>query len=67
MKEEIDHVVNFKVQEVKTILATLSNLYEDKAKKSAISQIEKLMAILKCKKKSIYIEKDKAAINLRNF
>jgi len=25
------------------------------------------MAILKSKKKSIYIEKDKAAINLRNF
>lgn len=39
MKEEIDLVVNFKVQEVKTILATLSNLYEDKAKKSAITQI----------------------------
>lgn len=62
-------MVNRKVQDVKTILNSLSNVYEDKAKKSAISQIEKLMAILKSKKKSILIEKDKTVHNhnLRMF
>lgn len=67
MKEEIEVVVNHKVHDVKTILETLSNVYEDKAKKTAINQIEKLMGILKSKKKSIFIEKDKTALNYRNF
>lgn len=67
MKDEIEVVVNNKVHDVKNILETLSNVYEDKAKKTAINQIEKLMAILKSKKKSIFIEKDKAALNFRNF
>lgn len=60
-------VVNNKVHDVKNILETLSNVYEDKAKKTAINQIEKLMAILKSKKKSIFIEKDKTALNYSNF
>lgn len=67
MREEIEVVVNNKVHDVKAILETLSNVYEDKAKKTAISQIEKLMAILKSKKKSIFIEKDKNSLNFKNF
>jgi hypothetical protein len=39
MKEEIEVVVNHKVHDVKSILETLSNVYEDKAKKTAINQI----------------------------
>lgn len=39
MKEEIEVVVNNKVHDVKTVLETLSNAYEDKAKKTAINQI----------------------------
>ena len=51
---------------MKTILESLSNIYEDKAKKCAINQIEKLMTILKSKRKAIFIEKDKATINFQN-
>lgn len=40
-------------------------MYEDKSKKSAISQIEKLMSILKSKRKSIYIEKDRSSISFQ--
>ena len=39
MKEEIEVVVDNKVHDVKTVLETLSNVYEDKAKKTAINQI----------------------------
>lgn len=39
MREEIEVVVNSKVHDVKAILETLSNVYEDKAKKTAIGQI----------------------------
>ena len=39
MKEEIEVVVNNKVHDVKSVLENLSNVYEDKAKKTAISQI----------------------------
>lgn len=49
------------------ILESLSNVYEDKAKKNAINQIEKLMNILRSKKKSIYIEKEKNAQNYIRF
>ena len=49
------------------ILESLSNVYEDKAKKNTINQIEKLMAILKSKKKSIYIEKDRNAQDYIRF
>jgi hypothetical protein len=35
----------------------MPQLHEDKTKKTAFSQIEKLMGILKAKNKSIYIEK----------
>lgn len=42
-------------------------MYEDKSKKSAISQIEKLMGILKSKKKSIFIEKDRSSISFQRF
>ena len=66
-KEEIDIILNQKVAEVKMVLENLSNMYEDKSKKSAISQIEKLMSILKSKKKSIYIEKDKNSLNFKRF
>jgi hypothetical protein len=52
---------------VKLILENLSNMYEDKSKKSAISQIEKLMGILKSKKKSIFIEKDRSSISFQRF
>lgn len=60
-------MVNSKVADVKTILESLSNIYEDKAKKCAINQIEKLMNILKSKRKAIFIEKDKATINFQNI
>lgn len=63
----MDTVVNSKVADVKTILESLSNIYEDKAKKCAINQIEKLMNILKSKRKAIFIEKDKATINFQNI
>lgn len=33
----------------------MSQLYEDKVKKSAFNQIEKLMSILKARNKSIFI------------
>ena len=42
-------------------------MYEDKSKKSAISQIEKLMGILKSKKKSIFIEKDVNSQSYKNL
>ena len=42
-------------------------MYEDKAKKNAINQIEKLMGILKSKRKSIYIEKDRNAQDYIHF
>lgn len=60
-------IVNQKVIDVKSMLESLSNMYEDKVKKSAITQIEKLMGILKSKKKSIFIEKDKRSQNFKNF
>ena len=66
-KEEIDAVVHQKVRDVKSILESLSNVYEDKAKKNAISQIEKLMGILKSKRKSIFIEKDRNAQDYIHF
>jgi hypothetical protein len=40
---------------VRLLLDNISQLYEDKVKKSAFNQIEKLMNILKAKNKSIYI------------
>lgn len=58
-------MVNQKVIDVKAILESLSNMYEDKVKKSAITQIEKLMGILKSKKKSIFIEKDRQSPNFK--
>jgi hypothetical protein len=67
IKEEVDFILNNKVIEVKIILEHLSNTYEDKSKKSAISQIEKLMDILKSKKKSIFIEKDKSSVSFQKF
>jgi hypothetical protein len=42
-------------------------MYEDKSKKSAITQIEKLMSILKSKKKSIFIEKDRSSSSFQQF
>lgn len=42
-------------------------MYEDKAKKNAINQIEKLMGILKSKRKSIFIEKDRNAQDYIHF
>ena len=42
-------------------------MYEDKSKKSAINQIEKLMGILKAKTKSIFIEKDKASSSFKKL
>ena len=67
IKEEVDFILNNKVIEVKIILEHLSNTYEDKSKKSAISQIEKLMDILKSKKKSNFIEKDKSSVSFQKF
>ena len=61
IKEDIDLLLNQKVHDVKSILENLSNMYEDKSKKSAINQIEKLMGILKSKQKSIFIEKERTA------
>ena len=52
---------------MKAILENLSHMYEDKSKKSAISQIEKLMGILKSKKKAIFIEKDKNSNSFKRF
>lgn len=51
-------MVNIKVAEVKKILESLSQMYEDKLKKNTFTQLERLMNILKAKHKSIFIEKD---------
>ena len=51
-------MVNLKVAEVKKILESLSQMYEDKLKKNTFTQLERLMNILKAKNKSIFIEKD---------
>ena len=55
-------MVNKKVAEVKKLLESLSQVYEDKLKKNTFTQIERLMSILKAKNKSIFIEK-----NLHHF
>jgi hypothetical protein len=51
-------MVNLKVVEVKKILESLSQMYEDKLKKNTFTQLERLMNILKAKNKSIFIEKN---------
>jgi hypothetical protein len=51
-------MVNLKVAEVKKILESLSQMYEDKLKKNTFTQLERLMNILKARNKSIFIEKD---------
>jgi hypothetical protein len=51
-------MVTLKVAEVKKILESLSQMYEDKLKKNTFTQLERLMNILKAKNKSIFIEKD---------
>jgi len=51
-------MVNLKVADVKKVLESLSQMYEDKLKKNTFTQLERLMNILKSKNKSIYIEKD---------
>ena len=50
-------MVNRKVVEVKKLLESLSQVYEDKLKKNTFTQIERLMSILKAKNKSIIILK----------
>jgi hypothetical protein len=50
-------VIEKKIKDVRVLLDNISTLYEEKVKKSAFNQIEKLMNILKAKNKSIYIEK----------
>lgn len=66
-KAQIDEMVHQKVTDVKTILDSLSNMYEDKVKKTAITQIEKLMGILKATRKAIFIEKARTAPSLRSL
>jgi ribosomal protein S17E len=48
-------MVNLKVAEVKKILESLSQMYEDKLKKNTFTQLERLMSILKARNKSIFI------------
>jgi len=57
MKDEVNTVIEKKVFEVKLVLENLSQIYEDKVKKSTLSQIEKLMGIIRAKNKNIYITK----------
>lgn len=56
-KQEIDILIEKRIKDVKYLLDNLSQLYEDKAKKSTFNQIERLMSIIKAKNKSIFIEK----------
>jgi hypothetical protein len=51
-------MVNVKVAEVKKLLESLSQVYEDKVKKNTFNQIERLMNIIRSSNKSIFIEKD---------
>ena len=57
MKTDIDEVVQKKVTDVNFVLNNLSQVYEDKMKRGALNQIEKLMNIIKASKKSIFINK----------
>lgn len=50
-------LIEKRIKDVKYLLDNLSQLYEDKTKKSTFNQIERLMGIIKAKNKSIFIEK----------
>lgn len=56
-KDDVNGLVDKKISDVKDLLDSMSQLYEDKVKKATFSQIERLMSILKAKRKSIFIEK----------
>ena len=46
---------------MKFLLNNLSQVYEDKVRKTTFNNIERLMDIIKAKNKSIYIEKNYAS------
>lgn len=56
-KQEVDFLIGKKIKDVKFLLNNLSQLYEEKVKKTTFNQIEKLMSIIKARNKSIFIEK----------